>query len=132
MRATIIFCLTLFFLLFKGNEGAHAVAPRLSQGYEFFNENPQTKQHHTPFHKNADLHIQKSASARELNYAEESQDEDESISRRVILSHKQVADFCYSFLLGNLRSVQKLALPYCEHLSYTSSIKYLLLRVFRI
>ena len=131
MRATIIFCLTLFFLLFKGNNGVHAVAPRLSQGYEFFNENPQTKQHHTPFHKNANLHIQKSVSARELNYAEESQDEDERISKKGILS-LQITYFCYSFLLGNLRSAQKLALPYCEHLSYTSSIKYLLLRVFRI
>jgi len=39
MRATIIFCLSLFFLLLKGNEGAHALAPRLAQGYEFFNEN---------------------------------------------------------------------------------------------
>lgn len=132
MRATIIFCLSLFFFLLKGNQGAHAVAPRLSQGYEFFNENPQTKQHHTPFHKNANVHIQKSFSATELNYAEETQDDEESISRKGIVSLKQTAYFCHALLVGNLINIQKLALPYCEHLSYTSSIKYLLLRVFRI
>ncbi|SOD14834.1 hypothetical protein [Pedobacter xixiisoli] len=132
MRATIIFCLSLFFLLLKGSENTHAVAPRLAQGYEFFNENPQTKQNHTPFHKNANVHIQKSFSSSEMNYAEESQEDDESISRKGIISIKQAAYFCYALLVGNLRTIQKLALPYCEHLSYTSSFKYLLLRVFRI
>lgn len=132
MRAAIIFCFSLFFFLIKGNEGAHASASRLSQGYEFFNENPHTKQHHTPFHKNADVHIQKSFSSREMNYAEETQDDDESISRKSNLQFKQAAYFCYALLVGNVQIIKKLALPYCEHLSLTSSLKYLLLRVFRI
>lgn len=132
MRAAIIFCLSLFLLLIKGNEGAHAVAPRISQGYEFFTENPHTKQHHTPFHKNANIHIQKSSSAREISYVEENQDDDESISRKGIIALRQTAYFCYALLVGNIQIIKKLALPYCEHLSFTASFKYLLLRVFRI
>ncbi len=132
MRAAIIFCLSLFFLLFKGNEYAHAVAPRISQGYEYLNESPQAKQEHTPFHKNANVHIQKSFSSREVNYVEELQDEDETLSRKGIIILKQAAYFCYALLVGNSAIFKKLALPYCEHLSYTSSFKYLLLRVFRI
>lgn len=128
----MIFCLSLFFLLFKGNEGAHAVAPRISQGYEFLNDIPKAQQQHTPFHKNANVHIQKNFSSGEPNYAEESLDDEDRIYRKGILRFKQAAYFCYALLVGNFKTIQKLALPYCEHLSYTSSLKYLLLRVFRI
>ena len=127
----MIFCFSLFFLLFKGNEGVHAVA-RISQGYEYVNHAPPAKQQHTPFHKNTSAHIQKSLSSKEVNYIEECQDENESLSRKGLINFKQVAYFCYALLVGNLKSIKKLALPYCEHLSYTASFKYLLLRVFRI
>ncbi|MFN0292013.1 hypothetical protein [Pedobacter helvus] len=132
MRAAAIFCFSLFFLLFKGNESAHAIVSRISQGYEFFSENPHTKQHHTPFHKNANIHIQKNSSTRELNYIEETQDDEESIVRKGIIALKQSVYFCYALLVGSLQIIRKLALPYCEHLSFTASFKYILLRVFRI
>lgn len=132
MRAAIIFCLCVFFFVSKGNENAHAVAPRISQGYKYLNEVPQAEQQHTPFHRKANLHIQKSVSSREVNYIEQCQDENENSSKKVVITLKQVSYFCCVLLADNLQTIKKFALPYCEHLSYTASFKYLLLRVFRI
>lgn len=132
MRVALIFCFSLFFLLFKGNESAYATATRISQGNKYLHKASSTQKHHNPFHKNTSTHIQKTFSSKDVNYIEECQDEDENNSKKALLSFKQAGYFCYALLVGNLKSIKKLALPYCEHLSYTSSFKYLLLRVFRI
>lgn len=132
MRAAIIFCLCVFFLVAKGSESAHALAPRISQGHKYLNEAPQAEQQHTPFHKKANVHIQKSVSSREVNYIEQCQDEDENTSKKALTIFKQTSYFCCVLLTDNLQTIKKLALPYCEHFSYTASFKYLLLRVFRI
>ena len=131
MRAAFIFCLSLFLFLAKGNHSAHATAPRISQGYNYLNENPKEKRQQTPFHKNANVHIQKSYSSIEVTYLEESTDEDNEFSRKSLAQIKAIY-FCYSFLLGYFNTDQKLALPYCKHLSYHSNFKYILLSVFRL
>ena len=131
MRAAILFCLTFFFLLFKGYDGAHAVAPRISQGYQYFNGARKSHHDHIHFHKQANLHPQKGSTSRDVNYAEETQTEDES-SDKAVVSIKQLAYFYHAFQIAWYKIPQQLALPYCKHFSYTASFKYLLLRVFRI
>ncbi|RYF25410.1 MAG: hypothetical protein EOO42_03845 [Flavobacteriales bacterium] len=128
MRTAILFCLTLFFLLFKGNDSAHAT--HLSQARTTI-QFDHSKHVNKPFHKIHHLHTQKETAPRENTYVEESQDEDDS-TKIAITSIKQIATLCYQSLLVDENVYQKLALPHCEHLSYTSSFKYLLLRVFRI
>lgn len=132
MRAVFIFCLTLFSLLFKADAANHATISPSSQDYRLFVESPYHKQHHAPFHKNAHVHLQKSSSLKEVNLVEEAQDEDENLARKSKINLRQVAYLYYAFLISDFCTIKKLALPYCEHFSYISSIKYLLLRVFRI
>lgn len=131
MRVAIICCISLFFFFFKGNEGAHAETTRITQGHEFFNNHPQAKKQHTPFHKTANLHIQKNSSSIEINCVEEVQNEDENLSGKGIIRVKEALYFCCSLFAAE-KINKKIALPYCEHLSYTANFKYLLLKVFRI
>jgi hypothetical protein len=129
MRAVAIFCLSLFLLLFKANEGAHAIVPTISQGSRVVKSTLDVK-HQSHLHKHVNVHLQKRLSQKELNYAEEGQNEDESLAKKSLICVRAI--YLYA-LLNVWHSIpQKLALPYCEHFSYTSSFKYLLLRVFRI
>lgn len=129
MRTVVLFCLTLFFLLFKGNDKIYAA--HFSQGKTNVQFESESRHTDKPFHKLHQLHAQKDPTPRENTYLEESKDEDES-TRNTLVSTKQDTTFCYKSLLVNQQTNQKLALPYCEHLSYTASFKYLLLKVFRI
>jgi len=127
MRVVFVFCLSLFFLLIKGNDGA--CATRISKANTNVNFGSAPKQVHTS-HKHINLHTQKDPSPKETTDVEEN--EDDSICRIATITVKQVVSFGYALLLTTSKTPKKLALPYCEHLSYTSSFKYLLLRVFRI
>lgn len=131
MKPAVIFFLSLFILLFKGNEGVSAEALGFSQAHEYF-KTERSDQQHTSLHKNANVHIQKNFSSRGINYIEEGRDENENTLKKTLVSLKQTLCFYLLLYVGNFYIVKKLALPYCEHLSYTSSFKYLLLRVFRI
>lgn len=129
MRSAILFCLTLFFLLLKGNDSAYAT--HLSQAKSTVQFYSKLKHLEKPFHKTSHLHTQKEPTPSERTYVEENVDEDES-TRIAEVAIQQPNSFCYLALLVDKQVHQKLALPYCEHFSYTSTFKYLLLRVFRI
>lgn len=129
MRPAILFCLTLFFLLHKGNDRVYATT--LSQTKTIVHFDTQLVQLNKRFHKNHHLHLQKEPTPRENTFVEESKSEDD-VARIAVLATKQIAKCSYQSLLVDEQIHQKLALPHCEHLSYTSSFKYLLLRVFRI
>ena len=129
MRAVAIFCLSLFLLLFKANEGAHAIVPTISQGSRVVKSTLDVK-HQSHLHKHVNIHLQKRLSQKELNYAEEGKNEDESLAKKSLICVRAI--YLYALLNGWHSIPQKHALPYCEHFSYTSSFKYLLLRVFRI
>jgi len=129
MRALVIFCLSLFFFLTKGNDFASAA--QISKAHNHVQFTNEIKYAHIPFHKTTNLHLQKDLSSGETTDVEESQDDD-SISRIAIVHAKPAANCCYIQFIGNDPKPTTPALPYCSHFSYTSSFKYLLLRVFRI
>lgn len=131
MRAVIIVCLSLFLLLFKANKEAYAAASTISKGESFSTSTTSTNQQQVPFGKHINAHVQKSLSTKEASYAEGNQSEDESLSKKGLICLRTVYLY-YALLTGWHKIPQKLALPYCEHLSYTGSFKYLLLKVFRI
>ncbi|WP_285057128.1 hypothetical protein [Pedobacter ginsengisoli] len=121
MRVAIVFFLSLCLFVLKGHGDVYGSTPRLEK-----------LQHIKPEHAGPGLKLSKNNGLTEKkeDLIGIEDDEDLASSRKymppvicfIILA--SISLYCYSFL--------KSSLPFCWHLSYTSSYKYILQRVLRI
>lgn len=134
MKTVILFCLSLFFLLLGGHNYAHAraqhntVASTPTQNIE---KPQQTKLINT----NQDLPVIKNntlSEKREDFVSIEDEDDDSVFARKSVLPTKYFITLAYVTTLISPNSYVKNRLPFCKHLSYTSSYKYILQRVLKI
>lgn len=129
----VVFFLSLCFLLLKGYNYAHAEIPHTTPGYtaghsfEKLNQIKLARPDQDHFSITSNSTNQKKEELISL----EIEDEDLSFSRKYILTRCLLA-LIYASALFFLASYLKKRLPYCWHLSYTSSFKYILERALRI
>lgn len=137
-RFFIRLILSLCFLLVRGNDHLHASLQQYTPGFypietlSDFTSFTQTS--HTKITRDTFKQAHPVKKKESENKNEELEDEEDltSSSKKYLeLSHFAVALF-YTFTPGFTSLNQHNRLPVCEHLSYSSSFKYLLHCVFRI
>lgn len=133
IRAIVVFFFFLFSLLTGSFEKSYAIhASGHSDTPKYHIEKLQQSKiglfsHDFAVYKNGNL-----ADKREDFVSISDEDEDLVCSRKQIVASKSIVALACSFTLHHFYNYPKNRLPFCSHLSYTSSYKYILQRVLRI
>ncbi len=134
MRALVAFLFSLISLLLGGYTNGHA-----SVHHNNSNDTPKyhvaTVQQTRLGHLNLELPVVKNSSInekREDYIGIDNEDEDLVCSRKQVIVSKALVALPHTFALNHFYNYPKNRLPFCSHLSYTSSYKYILQRVLRI
>jgi|GEM_PF-672828 len=145
MKVVIVFFLSLCFLLLKGHTDVYADVQHHSPGYSIvyhdsfsyapaqYIEKKQQAQlenidRNFPVIKDNSLNDKKE----EFVSLEEDDDDDSVFSRKYVLLAKYFITLTYASILICFYNYFKNRLPFCRHLSYSSSYKYILQRVLRL
>lgn len=131
MKPLVVIFLSVFFLFLRGYSHAYAGSPHDKTSGSFapnLNKTPGEKltiadQHHTAFEKAR-------TSKEQVDFFSNEDDDDDLVFARklVLLALTTVA---YLFIFNSFDRYSN-RLPFCWHLSYTSSYKYILQRVLRL
>ncbi|WP_316791870.1 hypothetical protein [Pedobacter frigoris] len=134
MRGVIVFVLFLSFQLLKGNDtacaGVHQNSNKYSPAQQIKKQQPArlgSENPGFPVVKNTNLSEQK-----EEFVTLEDENDDLVFSRKYVLAAKFFITLAYASVLVYFYQQFKNRLPFCKHLSYTSSYKYILQRVLRL
>ncbi|WP_316819135.1 hypothetical protein [Pedobacter nyackensis] len=135
MKAAIVFFFSLCFLLLKGHTDVYAAIHDDSFSYSSAQHVEKKQQTHLET-TNQDLPVIKDASLNskkdEFVSLENEDDDDSMFSRKYVLLTKYFITLAYASVLVCFYNYFKNRLPFCRHLSYSSSYKYILQRVLRL
>lgn len=135
MKAAVVFFFSLCFLLLKGHSDGYAAIPYNNFSYssaQHIEKKQQTRLEST----NQDLPVLKDNglnSKKDEFVSLENEDDDDSVfSRKHVQLAKCFITLAYASILVCFYNYFKNRLPFCRHLSYSSSYKYILQRVLRL
>jgi hypothetical protein len=133
MKFVLIFFLSLCFHLLGGNHYAHASADNCKIGYSHSQDIEKTHHAQTEIANQHYVISKKSALGEENNslIMENENEDEEEITRKHTVA-RYILSFPYAFISGNPCISLSKRIPFCTHLSHTSSCKYILQRVMRI
>jgi hypothetical protein len=134
MKAVILFLLSLCFLLLGRYDHAYAKANHNTASYSSAQKIEKLQQAKF-INTNQELPIIKNncfSEQREDFLSVENEDEDYVSARKSVLPVKYIITLAYAATLNNSFNYIKNRLPFCKHLSYSSSYKYILQRVLKI
>ena len=139
MKAAVIFFISMFFLcilsqVLKGNDHVNAEIHHNTSFYSAartFEKKEQIK--FGRINQNFPLVKFNTFSDRDEDFISiENEDDDFAFSRKQILPARALTTLICSAVLVHFYNYSKNRLPFCRHLSYTSSFKYILQRVLRL
>lgn len=134
MKVAIVFFLSLCFLLLKGHTDVYADIHHNSASYstQYIEKKQQTQLENTnrnfPVIKDNGLTDKRE----DFISLEDEDDDDFAFSRKYVLLAKYFITLAYASILICFYKHLKNRLPFCRHLSYSSSYKYLLQRSLRL
>ncbi|WP_158829225.1 hypothetical protein [Mucilaginibacter lacusdianchii] len=134
MKAAYLFFIALCFLLLRGDSYAYARAHHNALCYSPAQHTDKQNQIKAAV-KNQDGTVVTSASSKEVNdYLISVEDDDENtvFARKFMLPAKYFIILSYILVLSTFYTYVKKRLPFCIHLSYIDSCKYLVQRSLRI
>jgi len=134
MKSFIVFFLSLC-LLILGKHGYACAGTNLNTSSYSSAQNIEKLQPTKFINTTQDLPVVKSntfSEKREDFISVENEDEDYVSAKKSVLSVKYIITLAYAATLNNSFNYIKNRLPFCKHLSYTSSYKYILQRVLKI
>jgi hypothetical protein len=135
MKAMYLLLVSLCFFLSGGRvNSAYAVANHNKVTYTPAHQ-VQELQQIDRFSDNKDAAIFRAAGANDedkLLFSSENEDENDLSARKYILLTKYSLILTYTFILSNLCVCVKDRIPFCSHLSYISSYKYIVQRALKI
>ena len=124
MKAVVVFFLSLFFLLLGGS---HSV-------YSETHHSKISSATIQKFEKSKQVNLRNSipGEKKEEFISVEDEDDDQVFVRKSVVPAKYVMALTYASILIYSNYRPKNRLPFCKHLSYISSYKYILQRVLKI
>jgi hypothetical protein len=136
MRVVTTFLLLLSFLLVRGHHHLYAHAYHQNTSYSPVKLLEQSEHLYATCDEDSTTTIGQALPADEQNGAldaTEMEDEEDSFSsRKYVEITNYFLSFFYAQASGALQPSSRQRLPFCEHLSYQSSFKYIIQRVIRI
>lgn len=134
MRVAIVFLLFLCFLLLKGYGDVYAGAHHNRVGYILAGQIYKTQQKKSLI-ANQGAQLMKNSNLNEKKedlISVEDDDEEPVFNRKYVVLVKYFITLAWASVLIHFYSCFKNRLPFCKHLSYASSYKYILQRVLRL
>jgi hypothetical protein len=136
MRVVTTFLLSLSFLLVRGHHHLYAHVYHQNTSYSPAKLSEQSKHLYAASGKYNTPTVGQSIPVDDQNGtidATEMEDEEDSFSsRKYVEITNYFLSFFYAQASGSLQPSSRQRLPFCEHLSYQSSFKYIIQRVIRI